>query len=1182
MNSELNGGLESAGHQQVQHNPPPPPRNRPIRLKNHSVASESYDNLHRTANPESGCGTQVCRASIWHLTDPRLSYPAPCELDPEDEEALLSSAKEFLEHYYTSIKRLDTESHRARWESVRRDIHLTGTYDLTETELTFGAKLAWRNSARCIGRIQWAKLQVFDARHVTTAQGMFEALCNHIKYGTNKGNIRSAATVFCQRKPGQGDYRIWNAQLISYAGYRNKEDGTIVGDPGTAEFTEVCQKLGWVGAGTRFDLLPLVIQAGNRPYPEVFALPPELVLEVPLHHPTYDWFSELGLRWYALPAVSSMAFDCGGLQFTAVPFNGWYMTTEIATRDLGDTHRYNQLEVVAKRMGVDTRTHTSLWKDRAVIELNAAVLYSFQKMNVTIVDHHTASESFMKHMETETRLRGGCPAEWVWIVPPTSGSLTPVFHQEMVCYSLKPSYEYQEVAWKNFQWDEEDSTSGSALGLLAGGRSSGGRRIKYRFKEVARAVKFTSNLFGKALQRRIKAAILYATETGKSEKYAHMLAELFNHAFNAQVMCMADYDVINLEHEALVMIVTSTFGNGDPPENGEAFAREVRGMANNHHSHHHPIATQPKYQIGSSKSGTPLLNRVLNRDQHSLRSFSFDQLQQPSVDSLGPLSNVRFAVFALGSSAYPNFCGFGIYIDDLLGSLGGERLASVTCGDELSGQEQTFKSWAQQVFHTACETFCLEDDVNIDDVSATLRRDLITSDTVRFVAVNPQEKPIHDIVAGLSQTHAKNVAECPVVFNVTLAKDTDGRTTVHVGLKISNQWISGTRNSVTAATYEPGDHIGVFAVNDDTLVTGLIDRLGANSTLPPDGPLQLQTLTEHKDGGKTWQNQERLPACNLRTLLSHYLDITTPTSQTLLALLAAHASAEEDKRRLQLLATDAREYEDWKHWGFPHLLETLLEFPSVAIDAALLVSQLPLLQPRFYSISSSPLIDPLQIDITAAVIAFKTQGGKGPMHYGVCSNYLAHLKSGDKIQCFFRSAPNFHLPTEIERPVVMVGPGTGVAPFRGFWQHKQALQLKGEEMGPMLLFTGYRSPDCDLFVEEKSAMVASGILDYAFLALSRHPPVPKTYVQDKLLEAAPLVYRMLTQQKGHFYVCGDCAMAEDVANTLRMVFQKAGGLDSEESEDFLMTLRNERRYQEDIFGITYRAPDTVIANRRQQ
>lgn len=118
----------------------------------------------------------------------------------------------------------------------------------------------------------------------------------------------------------------------------------------------------------------------------------------------FEWFEELGLRWYGLPAVSGMAFDCGGLQFTAVPFNGWYMTTEIATRDLGDPHRYNQLEVwflnsifswsvqhlidliwnqvVAKKMGLDTRTHTSLWKDRAVIELNAAVLYSFQVSSI--------------------------------------------------------------------------------------------------------------------------------------------------------------------------------------------------------------------------------------------------------------------------------------------------------------------------------------------------------------------------------------------------------------------------------------------------------------------------------------------------------------------------------------------------------------------------------------------------------------------------------------------------------------------------------------------------------------------------------------------------------------------------------------------------------------------------------
>lgn len=94
-------------------------------------------------------------------------------------------------------------------------------------------------------------------------------------------------------------------------------------------------------------------------------------------------------------------------------------------------------------MGLDTRTAITLWKDKAMVECNVAVLYSFQIKGVTIVDHHTASESFMKHMENEVRLRNGCPADWVWIVPPLSGSATPVFHQEMALYFLKPSYEYQ-------------------------------------------------------------------------------------------------------------------------------------------------------------------------------------------------------------------------------------------------------------------------------------------------------------------------------------------------------------------------------------------------------------------------------------------------------------------------------------------------------------------------------------------------------------------------------------------------------------------------------------------------------------------------------------------------------------------------------------------------------------------
>ena len=176
-------------------------------------------------------------------------------------------------------------------------------------------------------------------------------------------------------------------------------------------------------------------------------------------------------------------------------------------------------------MGLDVRSNSSLWKDLATVEMNLAVLYSFQRANVTIVDHHTASESFMKHLDNEQRLRGGCPADWVWIVPPISGSLTPVFHQEMLCYELKPSYEYQEPAWRTHEWHCQPGTQKQ--------QSTPSRKL--RFKEIARAVKFTSNLFGKALSKRIKATILYATETGKSEQFAKRLAHIFSHAFNVSV-----------------------------------------------------------------------------------------------------------------------------------------------------------------------------------------------------------------------------------------------------------------------------------------------------------------------------------------------------------------------------------------------------------------------------------------------------------------------------------------------------------------------------------------------------------------------------------------------------------------------------------------------------------------------
>src|SRR5258707_4939523 len=161
---------------------------------------------------------------------------------------------------------------------------------------------------------------------------------------------------------------------------------------------------------------------------QVFELPEDVVLEVPLSHPDYPWFAQLGLKWHALPVISNMRLEIGGLSYTAAPFNGWYMGTEIGARNLGDVKRYNLLPVIAAYMGLDTRSDRTLWKDRAFVDLNVAVLSSFVSHGVTIVDHHTASRQFLLHDAREKQLERNVPAHWVWLVPPLSGSLSPIFH----------------------------------------------------------------------------------------------------------------------------------------------------------------------------------------------------------------------------------------------------------------------------------------------------------------------------------------------------------------------------------------------------------------------------------------------------------------------------------------------------------------------------------------------------------------------------------------------------------------------------------------------------------------------------------------------------------------------------------------------------------------------------------
>ena len=350
----------------------------------------------------------------------------------------------YLYRFHEEHGRFD--NYRRRLEEIQTQIEYTGTYWQTQEELAYGAMVAWRNNTRCIGRLNWRTLRVRDMRHLSTAEDIFREIVEHIRVATNHGKIQSTITIFAPQQPGQQGIRIWNPQIIRYAGYR-QADGSIIGDPLHVKLTQAVRHLGWQGAQEgHFDPLPIVIQMPGQP-PRLFELPRDAIMEVALSHPEFPWFAQLGLKWHALPVISNMRMEIGGVSYTCAPFNGWYMGTEIGARNLGDVDRYNLLPLIAKAMNLDAHSERTLWKDRALVELNRAVLHSFALAGVTIVDHHTAAKQFLHHEKHERLAGRKVYADWGWIVPPLSGSTTPVFHIPYDNRNLTPNFFYQDNPW---------------------------------------------------------------------------------------------------------------------------------------------------------------------------------------------------------------------------------------------------------------------------------------------------------------------------------------------------------------------------------------------------------------------------------------------------------------------------------------------------------------------------------------------------------------------------------------------------------------------------------------------------------------------------------------------------------------------------------------------------------------
>lgn len=364
-----------------------------------------------------------------------------------------AEAQAFVRQFCNETGR-DDKFKQKRLAEVRRAIKNDNHYDHTAEELAFGARVAWRNHARCIGRLYWQSLEVADCRAITEPASIAAHMNEHLRETYNGGRIRSMISVFRPVKDQTLPATIENNQMLQYAAYM-QEDGSVIGDRQNLEATRIATNMGWQnnspknGQG-RFDRLPLMIRDANDRR-SIHEIDNEGWKEVLITHPQHDAISALELRWYAVPVVSNMILSIGGIDYPCAPFNGFYMCTEIASRDFADKKRYDLLPLVANALGLQTNEKLDpLWKDTVLTELNRAVLHSFKAAGVAMVDHHRASEQFMDFYHREQSCGRHIASDWRWVVPPQSAAATDVFHLKMFNYHPVPNF-YQSRATDGYR-----------------------------------------------------------------------------------------------------------------------------------------------------------------------------------------------------------------------------------------------------------------------------------------------------------------------------------------------------------------------------------------------------------------------------------------------------------------------------------------------------------------------------------------------------------------------------------------------------------------------------------------------------------------------------------------------------------------------------------------------------------
>ncbi|WP_429137234.1 assimilatory sulfite reductase (NADPH) flavoprotein subunit [Aeromonas veronii] len=530
--------------------------------------------------------------------------------------------------------------------------------------------------------------------------------------------------------------------------------------------------------------------------------------------------------------------------------------------------------------------------------------------------------------------------------------------------------------------------------------------------------------------------ILYGSQTGNAKGVATAIkAQAEARGLPATLASMADYKPKQLKKESHLLVVVSTYGEGEPPES------------------------------------------------------AVDLFEQLKKGKIGKLDGLKFAVLGLGDSSYEFFCQTGKDFDDFLATAGAERIYELANLDV--DYQDAAKSWGEQALNA---------------IAATLSIGAASS-----VASAVQQ------AVGHSQYSKENPFPARLSVNQKITGRDSTKDIRHIEINLADSGL----------TYQPGDALGVWFDNDAELVGEVLALTG----------LSGDEATAHG---------------TLRTALTGHFELTRLHGGfiTGLADISDNAALKDlagDKAQVNALVASAQ------------VVDVLKRFPT-ALTAEQLVGLLRPLTPRLYSIASAQSEVEEEVHLTVGVVRYPQEDGT--VRSGAASSYLAdRLIEDGEVRVFIEHNDNFRLPQNPDTPVIMVGPGTGIAPFRAFMQEREAQGAEGKNW---LFFGNPHFTQDFLYQVEWQRYVKSGLLSKISLAFSRDQ-ANKIYVQDRLREAGQELYQWL-EAGAHFYVCGDAnKMAKDVQEALLDVIAEHGHKSREEAEEYLSELRRAKRYQRDVY-----------------